>query len=65
MKPITYSLELRGQAVEREGGLVAGDEGQFEGANGRITSNFFLSDTGELTENQLGVMFASMSKRSA
>lgn len=38
---------------------VAGGEGQFEGASGRITSNFFLSDTGDLTENQLGVIFAN------
>jgi hypothetical protein len=32
-------------------------EGQFEEAQGRITSNFFLSDTGELTDNQIGVIF--------
>jgi hypothetical protein len=32
-------------------------EGQFEGAEGRITSNFFVSDTGELTDNQIGVIF--------
>jgi hypothetical protein len=38
---------------------VAGGEGQFEGATGRITSNFFLSDTGDLTDNQLGVIFAN------
>jgi hypothetical protein len=38
---------------------VASGVGQFDGASGRITSNFFLSDTGELTENQLGVIFAS------
>jgi hypothetical protein len=44
---------------------VAGGEGRFDGASGRITSNFFLSDTGELTENQLGVIFANGSKRSA
>ena len=36
---------------------VVGGEGQFAGASGRITSNFFLSDTGDLTENQLGVVF--------
>jgi hypothetical protein len=36
---------------------VAGGEGQFAGAAGRVTSNLFLSDTGELTENQLGVVF--------
>jgi hypothetical protein len=38
---------------------VAGGEGQFENASGRITSNFLLSETGELTENQLGVIFAN------
>jgi hypothetical protein len=31
--------------------------GQFEGATGRITSNFVVSDTGELTDNQLGIVF--------
>lgn len=36
---------------------VQGGEGQFEGAQGRITSNFFLSDTGEITDNQFGVVF--------
>jgi hypothetical protein len=36
---------------------VTGGEGQFDGASGRITSNFFLSDTSDLTENQLGVIF--------
>ncbi|HET9244110.1 MAG TPA: hypothetical protein VFN99_11790 [Gaiella sp.] len=36
---------------------VAGGEGDFLGARGRVTSNFFLSDTGDLTENQLGVVF--------
>jgi len=38
---------------------VTGGEGQFAQASGRITSNFFLSDTGDLTENQLGVIFAT------
>jgi hypothetical protein len=42
---------------------VAGGEGQFEGASGRITSNFFLSDTGDLTDNQLGVIFADGRRR--
>lgn len=32
-------------------------EGQFDAAEGRITSNFFLSDTGEVTDNQIGVIF--------
>jgi hypothetical protein len=36
---------------------VVGGSGQFEGASGRITSNFVLSDTGELTDNQLGMVF--------
>jgi hypothetical protein len=36
---------------------VSSGEGQFEGASGRIASNFFLSDTGDLTDNQLGVIF--------
>jgi hypothetical protein len=34
-------------------------EGQFARASGRITSNFFLSDTGELTDNQIGVIFVN------
>ena len=36
---------------------IVGGEGQFHGARGRISSNFFLSDTGEVTQNQLGVIF--------
>lgn len=38
---------------------VSGGYGQFVGASGRVTSNFFVSDTGDLTENQLGVIFTS------
>lgn len=38
---------------------IVGGEGQFANASGRITSNFFVSDTGDLTENQLGVVFVS------
>jgi hypothetical protein len=38
---------------------VTGGDGQFDDAGGRITSNFLLSDTGELTENQLGVIFTN------
>lgn len=38
---------------------VEGGEGHFEGASGLITSNLLLSHTGDLTENQLGVIFAS------
>lgn len=36
---------------------VVGGTGQFEGATGRITSNFVVSDTGDLTDNQLGLVF--------
>jgi hypothetical protein len=32
-------------------------EGQFRGARGRITSNFFVSDTDELTDNHFGLIF--------
>lgn len=38
-------------------GEVEGGIGQFANASGRITSNFFISDTGELTDNQLGLVF--------
>jgi hypothetical protein len=36
---------------------VVGGRGQFAGATGQITSNFVVSDTGELTDNQLGMLF--------
>jgi hypothetical protein len=36
---------------------VEGGEGQFEGATGLITSNFTLSDTGEVNDYQLGLLF--------
>jgi hypothetical protein len=36
---------------------VDGGEGQFAGASGYITSNFTLSDAGEVIDNQLGVIF--------
>ncbi len=38
---------------------VADGMGAFESARGRVTSNFFLSDTGDLTESQLGVVFTT------
>jgi hypothetical protein len=44
----------------RQGSVIAtieGGSGQFEGAEGRITSNFLLSDTGELTDHQIGLVF--------
>jgi hypothetical protein len=42
---------------------IEGGEGHFEGATGLITSNFLLSATGDLTENQLGVVFALAENR--
>ena len=36
---------------------VDGGEGQFEGAKGLITSNFFVSDGGEVTDHHFGVLF--------
>ena len=38
---------------------VDGGEGQFAGATGFITSNFTLSDAGEITDNQFGVIFVN------
>jgi hypothetical protein len=38
---------------------VVGGDGQFAGATGLITSNFFVSDTGEVTDNHLGVVFVN------
>src|SRR4029450_12071255 len=38
---------------------VEGGEGQFRGAQGRITSNFFVSDTDELTDNHFGLIFVA------
>ena len=34
-------------------------EGQFRGARGRITSNFFVSDTNEVTDNHFGLIFVA------
>ena len=36
---------------------VDGGEGQFEGATGLITSNFLVSDSGEVIDNHFGVIF--------
>ena len=38
---------------------IEGGEGQFRGAHGRITSNFFLSDTNDLTDNHFGLIFVA------
>lgn len=36
---------------------VQGGEGQFEGAQGLITSNFTISEAGEVTDHHIGVIF--------
>jgi hypothetical protein len=36
---------------------VVDGTGQFEGASGRVTCNFVLSDTGEFTDVQIGLLF--------
>ena len=36
---------------------IDGGAGAFAGASGRIVSNFLVSDTGELTDRQVGVIF--------
>ena len=41
-------------AVIRE---VEGGKGQFAGAEGLITSNFLISDTGDVTDNHFGLIF--------
>jgi hypothetical protein len=43
---------------------IEGGDGHFAGATGLITSNFLLSATGDLTENQLAVVFAMAENRS-
>jgi len=43
--------------------IVDGGAGALQGATGRIVSNFLLSDTGDLTDNQLGVLFLPDSER--
>ena len=42
---------------------IDGGEGHFDGATGLITSNFLLSATGDLTENQLAVVFTVAENR--
>ena len=36
---------------------IDGGEGQFAGATGLITSNFLVSDSGEVTDNHVGAIF--------
>lgn len=41
---------------------VDGGEGQFEGASGFITSNFTFHESGEVVDNQFGVIFVKGEK---
>jgi hypothetical protein len=43
---------------------IDGGHGHFDRASGLITSNFLLSVSGDLTENQLGVIFAPAHRES-
>jgi hypothetical protein len=38
---------------------IEGGDGQFRGAHGRITSNFVVSETDELTDNHFGLIFVT------
>lgn len=42
---------------------IDGGDGHFDGATGLITSNFLLSATGDVTENQLAVVFTVAQNR--
>ena len=44
---------------------VCGGSGRFDGARGRITSNFVVSDDGEITDHQLGVVFVAAQSKEA
>jgi hypothetical protein len=50
----TVEPQLRHGAVVCE---LVGGEGQFAAASGRIVSNLLLSDSGDLTDTHLGVLF--------
>ena len=43
---------------------VDGGAGAFAGASGRIVSNFLVSDGGELTDHELGILFLEAGERS-
>lgn len=42
-----------------------GGSGRLAGASGRITSNFTVTDEGEVADEQLGLIFLSNSQRGA
>src|SRR5579884_1778061 len=51
--PSTDSEHMHGAVIWR----IDAGEGQFEGATGLITSNFLLSNTGEVVDHQFGLVF--------
>jgi len=53
MGPSADPKHMHGAVIWR----VEGGEGQFEGATGLITSNFILSDTGDVVDHQFGLIF--------
>jgi hypothetical protein len=42
---------------------VVGGEGQFAGATGYVTSNFVVTADGDVTDNQVAVIFPAAGKR--
>jgi hypothetical protein len=42
---------------------ICGGSGRFDGARGRITSNFVVDADGEITDHQLGVVFVAERSR--
>jgi hypothetical protein len=56
----TADPELRQGAVVYE---VVDGGGQFAGSSGRITSNLLLSDSGDITDTHLGVVFLTKEER--
>lgn len=51
------SSEMPGLSHGASSWDVDGGAGVFAGTTGRIVSNFLLSETGDLTDHQLGVLF--------
>lgn len=42
---------------------ICGGSGEFAGASGRITSNFVVTEEGEITDHHLGVVFVAVQAR--
>lgn len=60
------TLEPSGDGHHRHGTSVldvVGGDGRYAGASGRITSNFVLSPTGEVTDEQVVVLFINREEK--